>query len=681
MSARCIIATMKDEGPFILEWVAYHRLIGFDTIIVFSNDCSDGSDALLDALAEAGMVRHFDNSATPPDLPADPQNRAYRRAFAMPEVRQAEWLLVIDADEFFVIHPGQGRLDDLLEALPPDTGAVSAGWRIFGSAGNTRFADRPVIAQFDRAAPRDLRITPNQLAVKTLFRPEKFERLGVHRPFLQAPWREPDARIGWLNGSGADVSDHFRTRHWAFSPANAGYDLCQVNHYMIKSSEVFLMKRLRGTANSSNADRINFDYLDRYDANHETDRSLQRWVAPVEAEIARIRRSHPGIARLHDATVAGYRSRIGAAVADVAAHNPDIHHRLFDPAMVGARIAQQEKFLARTRRQTAGTRPAAANGASGPPGTAQPAAIRSNRPPPPAQGTEAPEWLRDLRQSDFRRGFFHSDLDFGAVMVERDPQQLVISFDNLSNVHDNAASRLPWGYGFVKKRGWSHLGIMSYRPNWFRDPALFAFLQRNRDAGLFARFPRVTLMGTSMGGYGAAAFCSLVPGATVLALSPQSTLDTGLVPWETRFAAGRRQDWSGPFGDAAAEAASAGRVYLLYDPLYAPDLRHARRFAGPHVVHLRARHSGHKSALFLRRAGLLSQVSQAAIEGTLTAEGFYRLYRAGRRLPWFQTALASCAMARQRPSMARRVLGQMRADGRAPMAAALAQRFGLETGG
>lgn len=381
---------MKDEGPFILEWVAYHRLIGFDTIIVFSNDCSDGSDALLDALAEAGMVRHFDNSATPPDLPADPQNRAYRRAFAMPEVRQAEWLLVIDADEFFVIHPGQGRLDDLLEALPPDTGAVSAGWRIFGSAGNTRFADRPVIAQFDRAAPRDLRITPNQLAVKTLFRPEKFERLGVHRPFLQAPWREPDARIGWLNGSGADVSDHFRTRHWAFSPANAGYDLCQVNHYMIKSSEVFLMKRLRGTANSSNADRINFDYLDRYDANHEADRSLQRWVAPVEAEIARIRRSHPGIARLHDATVAGYRSRIGAAVADVAAHNPDIHHRLFDPAMVGARIAQQEKFLARTRRQTAGTRPAPANGTSGPPGTAQPAAIRSNRQPPPPRAPKPP---------------------------------------------------------------------------------------------------------------------------------------------------------------------------------------------------------------------------------------------------------------------------------------------------
>ena len=41
----------------------------------------------------------------------------------------------------------------------------------------------------------------------------------------------------------------------------AGYDLCHVNHYMIRASEVFLMKRWRGTANSADADRINFGLL------------------------------------------------------------------------------------------------------------------------------------------------------------------------------------------------------------------------------------------------------------------------------------------------------------------------------------------------------------------------------------------------------------------------------------
>ena len=38
---------MRDEGPYLLEWVAYHRLIGFTDIVVCSNDCVDGSPAHL----------------------------------------------------------------------------------------------------------------------------------------------------------------------------------------------------------------------------------------------------------------------------------------------------------------------------------------------------------------------------------------------------------------------------------------------------------------------------------------------------------------------------------------------------------------------------------------------------------------------------------------------------------
>ena len=41
---------MKDEGPFLLEWVAYHRLIGVNDILVFTNDCSDGTDQMLERI-------------------------------------------------------------------------------------------------------------------------------------------------------------------------------------------------------------------------------------------------------------------------------------------------------------------------------------------------------------------------------------------------------------------------------------------------------------------------------------------------------------------------------------------------------------------------------------------------------------------------------------------------------
>ena len=45
-----IVTPMKNEGPFILEWVAHNLAIGADEIAIFSNDCTDGSDALLDRL-------------------------------------------------------------------------------------------------------------------------------------------------------------------------------------------------------------------------------------------------------------------------------------------------------------------------------------------------------------------------------------------------------------------------------------------------------------------------------------------------------------------------------------------------------------------------------------------------------------------------------------------------------
>ncbi len=47
---------MRNEGPYILEWLAHHRAIGVRDALIYSNDCDDGSDALLDLLAGAGMA-------------------------------------------------------------------------------------------------------------------------------------------------------------------------------------------------------------------------------------------------------------------------------------------------------------------------------------------------------------------------------------------------------------------------------------------------------------------------------------------------------------------------------------------------------------------------------------------------------------------------------------------------
>ena len=53
-----LLSAMKNEGPDVLEWALYHRLIGFDHILVYTNGCKDGSDRLLDAIADLGWLTH-----------------------------------------------------------------------------------------------------------------------------------------------------------------------------------------------------------------------------------------------------------------------------------------------------------------------------------------------------------------------------------------------------------------------------------------------------------------------------------------------------------------------------------------------------------------------------------------------------------------------------------------------
>ncbi len=56
-----IVTTMKNEGPFILEWIAYHRAIGVDDFLVYTNDCTDGTDDMLKLLDQHGIVQHREN--------------------------------------------------------------------------------------------------------------------------------------------------------------------------------------------------------------------------------------------------------------------------------------------------------------------------------------------------------------------------------------------------------------------------------------------------------------------------------------------------------------------------------------------------------------------------------------------------------------------------------------------
>ena len=179
---RLMITSMRNEAPFVLEWIAYHRLIGFTDFLVYTNDCDDGTDALLDRLAELKVLTHLPN---PRRGRKAVQWQALSRARNHRLTKRAEWIMVADVDEFLVIHAGGGRLDDLFAAVPGAQG-FAVPWRMFGSSGRLRFEPGLVIEQFQRAAPEQMLWPMRAGQFKSLFRKDpRFARLGVHRPVTE----------------------------------------------------------------------------------------------------------------------------------------------------------------------------------------------------------------------------------------------------------------------------------------------------------------------------------------------------------------------------------------------------------------------------------------------------------------------------------------------------------------
>jgi len=312
---RLIITCMKNEGPFILEWLAYHRSIGFGDFLVFTNDCDDGTVELLDTLQGHGILTRRNNPYLEMSGDHNPQKGALRFAEDLKQVRGADRVLVSDVDEFVNIHVGDGTLDALYQATG-EADVISMQWRLFGNSGVTAYHDRWVCDQFDRCAPKFCPSPVQAWAVKSIFSTHgphvagKLTRIGVHRPNNADP---KAGALRWLDGCGRPVLGKFVRDGWRFGTHSAGYDLVTLNHYAVRSAESFVVKRDRGRVNHVDRDQGQAYWL-RMNFNMERDDSIARHLPRAKAEADRLLALR-GVKTRHAAAVKAHRAKIGVLLA------------------------------------------------------------------------------------------------------------------------------------------------------------------------------------------------------------------------------------------------------------------------------------------------------------------------------------------------------------------------------
>ncbi|MCC6008737.1 MAG: hypothetical protein JJU40_13815 [Rhodobacteraceae bacterium] len=276
------------------------------------------------------------------------------------------------------------------------------------------------------------------------------------------------------------------------------------------------------------------------------------------------------------------------------------------------------------------------------------------RAPEPAAALATGGWPAIARGLAGREGFYREGTRHSFLHIRRGPV-LVVTFDNLDIAMNNREDRRPWGYRLIEEQGFSMLAAMAGGWTWYRDPWVSDEFDRLAAEGFFDRFERVVFYGASMGGYAACAFSGAAPGADVVAISPQSTVDKSVVPWETRYKVVWDADFSGKYGDAALVSGAARRINLIYDPYEKLDAGHAARFEAPNVHHMRAPLLGHRLGSSLLQMGVLKPIVLGALSGSLTEAEFYRLLRARKTFPRYQRELFERAVARGRPGLAHRV--------------------------
>ncbi|MGB0158545.1 MAG: glycosyltransferase family 2 protein [Thalassovita mediterranea] len=277
-----IVGCMKNEAPYIVEWVAYHRAMGVDNFLIYTNDCSDGTSEILDRLQEMGVLQHRNNDDWKGN---SPQQYALNQAQKEPVLQNADWIAHIDVDEFINVRCGNGTLQDFFKEVPDATN-VAMTWRLFGHNDVRALNDQFVIGQFDKAAPKFCPKPHTVWGFKTMFKNiGAYEKISCHRPNkLDDGFK---TKVKWVNGSGKDMTREAAEKGWRSSKKSIGYDLIQLNHYALRSAESYLVKRQRGRA--LHVDRsIGLNYWIRMDWSDFTDVTIQRNLPRLQEEYDRL---------------------------------------------------------------------------------------------------------------------------------------------------------------------------------------------------------------------------------------------------------------------------------------------------------------------------------------------------------------------------------------------------------
>ncbi len=302
------VTCLRNEGPYVVDWIAHHLAAGFDHMLVLTHDCDDGSAELLEALGADDRITHLPFEFTEEKTV---QWQALNIAKKHPLVKAADWVMFFDCDEYMNLPEDVADVPALVASMP-EAEAIAFPWRLFGAGGQEHYSTAPVTERFAMCAPHGMNY-PLSCLFKTLFRPSAFRQMGVHRPR-----NKKDQVAVWYASNGQKLPKQLAQQDKAISLMNAvQFDdaLAYMNHYSVRSAEEFMLKSVRGLPN--HMDRtIDLSYWAERNFNVVEDRGIER-MAGATAKVRDHLLALPDVDLLHTGSCEEHKQRIAVMLEDL----------------------------------------------------------------------------------------------------------------------------------------------------------------------------------------------------------------------------------------------------------------------------------------------------------------------------------------------------------------------------
>ena len=166
------VTIVRDEAPYIKEWLDYHLLAGVDHFIIYDNDSSDNLKEILQPYVEKNLVTLVNYPKTHRQLTAYNDAMTYFKYYC-------RLMTFIDVDEFIFPQDGRTILEVTDEILNDEVAGITINLHSFGSNGHeTADYSVGVLERFTRRAEDNW-----TNAVKTIANPRRV-KMFVDNPHV-----------------------------------------------------------------------------------------------------------------------------------------------------------------------------------------------------------------------------------------------------------------------------------------------------------------------------------------------------------------------------------------------------------------------------------------------------------------------------------------------------------------